>query len=61
MKKQTCFRPGQQYVRRSGDIGTVREVTAGRVIMDVVSGAKRTSGVETFNPVHSLGWSLCVR
>ena len=29
--------------------------------MDVVSGAKRTSGVETFNPVHSLGWSLCVR
>ena len=34
---------------------------ASRVIMDVVSGAKRTSGVETFNPVHSLGWSLCVR
>ena len=60
VKKQTCFRPGQRYTRRTGEVGIVREVVAGRVIMDVTSGAKRISGVETFYPTHSLGWSLCM-
>ena len=59
MKKQACFRPGQRYTRRTGEVGIVREVVAGRVIMDVISGVKRTPGIETFYPVHSLGWSLC--
>ena len=60
MKKQTQFKPGQQYMRRAGEIGTVREITAGRVVMDVISGAKRIPSVETFNPAHNPSWSLCM-
>ena len=58
MKSSIRFRPGQRYMRRA-EFGVVREVTARRVVMDVSSGAKRISGVETFNPTRNPGWELC--
>ena len=63
---QMIFRPAQICARESRnggqpvtELGVVRSVDPGRVVIATIGPRKEDEGIETFNPAFDTGWRLC--